>query len=100
MAQINLHRLATNHGVAAHGLATNHGVALHSLATRHIAPNGPLIPPFLGFNNYSLAAQLRLGQAYAATHGGLLPSNPFWEYMIYRHDINPRMFNLRFRPFA
>lgn len=97
MAHINFHSLATQHG----GLATHQGVALRSLVThRGIAPNGPLIPPFPGFNNFSLVAQLRFGQSYAATHGGLLPSNPFWEYMIYRHDINPRMFNLRHRPFA
>jgi hypothetical protein len=101
MAHINLHSLATHHGVALHSLATHHGVALHSLATHHgVAQTGPLIPPFPGFNHISQAAELRIGQAYAATHGGLLPADPFWEYMIYRHDISPAIFDANHRAFA
>jgi hypothetical protein len=37
--------------------------------------------------------ELRVGRHYAATHGGELPSNQFWEYMIYRHDLAPVRFD-------
>ncbi len=76
-------------------------IRLQSLVQhRGVAQADPFIPPFPGFTHIPQGAELQLGRAYAATHGGLLPGDPFWEYMIYRHDISPVIFDVHHRPFA
>lgn len=46
------------------------------------------------------ALELAKGRAFAATHGGLLPVDPFWRYMEYRHDLNPTRFDHNHRGLA
>jgi hypothetical protein len=61
---------------------------LHALQTGI----GPLIPAPFAFTPALEASEEAFARSYAAAHGGLLPKDAFWEYLIYRHGINPTTF--------
>jgi hypothetical protein len=63
------------------------GVVLEIEGVKHTRPTE------IHFNPTLNARELKIGQEYAAAHDGLLPDDPFWDNLRYRHTINAARFD-------